>query len=82
MRARLTEEQQQGMDAAWAEKQVLQKNKRARTEEEKRELECKSKRDVRIAAYKYALGEAQDKVLDSYEKKLYDKYEAGQHFSA
>ena len=60
LRALLTTEQQAAMDAAWAEQQVLRKQKRARTKEEEAALGWKTKRDIHIAALDSALREAQD----------------------
>lgn len=72
LRALLTTEQQAAMDAAWAEQQVLRKQKRARTKEEEAALGWKTKRDIHIAALDSALREAQDAEVAAWEKRGYD----------
>jgi hypothetical protein len=72
LRALLTAEQQEAMDAAWAEQQELRKKKRARTKEEEVALGWKSKRDIHIDALIAALKEALANELAAWEKRLHD----------
>ena len=72
LRALLTAEQQEAMDAAWAEQQELRKKKRARTKEEEVALGWKSKRDIHIDALIAALKEALANELAAWEKRLLD----------
>lgn len=72
IRALLTDEQQSALDAAWAEQQMLRKNGRARTEEERQALGWKSKREVRIEAFKKAFAEADKGILAALQKMQSD----------
>lgn len=73
MRALLTEEQRNALDNAWQEQQALRKRTRARTEQEKRELGWKTKREVQIEVLKQAIQSADDNLLDELEKQLQSK---------
>jgi len=68
LKALLNDEQIAEMDAAWAEQQVLRKQKRARTKEEEADLGWKTKREIYIEAYEKALSEASDGVLEELER--------------
>lgn len=68
IRSLLTLEQQQELEDAWKEQQELRKGKRARTEEEEKELGWKTKREVRIDVFKRAVETAVGN-LDSELKK-------------
>ena len=68
VKALLNDEQIAEMDAAWKEQQALRKVKRARTKEEERELDWKTKREIYIEAYEKALSEASDGVLEELER--------------
>ena len=72
IRALLTKEQQASLDAAWAEQQALRKQGRARTEEEQRALGWKSKRDLRIEAFKQAIAESKKGLLAALQKMQSD----------
>ena len=56
------------MDAAWAEQQLLRKQKRARTKEEEAALGWKTKREIQIEAYEKAIAEADDGMLETLEE--------------
>ena len=68
VKALLSDQQIEVMDAAWAEQQALRKVKRARTKEEERELGWKTKREIYIEAYEKAFNEASDGVLKELER--------------
>jgi hypothetical protein len=72
LRALLTAKQVTEMDAAWAEQQVLRKQKRARTKEEEVELGWKTKREIQIEAYERAYDEARDNEVKAWEKRVRD----------
>jgi hypothetical protein len=72
MKSLLTDKQQAAMDAAWAEQQVLRKQKRARNKEEEIELGWKTKRDIHIEALTQALHAAQEGELAAWKKKMHD----------
>jgi hypothetical protein len=65
IRALLSDEQVEAMNAAWAEQQELRKGKRAKTKEEEKELGWKSKREVHIEAYEKALAAADAGLADA-----------------
>jgi len=65
IRALLSDEQVEAMNAAWAEQQELRKGKRAKTKEEEKELGWKSKREVHIEAYEMALAAADAGLADA-----------------
>ncbi len=75
VRALLTQEQLQQLGQAWAEQEVLRKNQRARTDEQKKELGWKSKREVRIDIYRQAVLDAENGILDEF-KIMMHKAEA------
>jgi soluble cytochrome b562 len=68
----LNDQQVAAMDAAWAEQQVLRKQKRARNKQEEIELGWKNKRDIHIEALTQALHAAQEGELAAWKKKAYD----------
>lgn len=68
IRALLTPEQIAAMDAAWAEQQELRKVATARTEEEKKALGWKTKRDIHIETYKRAIAESNKNILAELQK--------------
>jgi hypothetical protein len=72
LKSLLTYEQTAAMDAAWAQQQVLRKQKRARTREEEIEFGWKTKRDIHIEALSNALHEAELNELAAWQKKAYD----------
>jgi hypothetical protein len=72
IRALLTDEQHATLEAAWAAQQALRKGSRARTEEEQRALGWKSKREVRIEAFKQAITEAEKGLLPALQKMQRD----------
>lgn len=62
----LTDEQMARLDEAWQEQELLRQGKRAVTEEQKRALGWKSKREVRLEAFTQALDEFDGDVLQTY----------------
>lgn len=68
LRALLTDEQVAEMDAAWAEQQLLRKQKRARTKEEEIALGWKTKREIQIEVYEKAVAEADSGILETLEE--------------
>jgi soluble cytochrome b562 len=68
----LNDQQVAAMDAAWAEQQILRKQKRARNKQEEIELGWKNKRDIHIEALTQALHAAQEGELAAWKKKAYD----------
>jgi soluble cytochrome b562 len=72
MKSLLTDEQQAAMDAAWAEQQMLRKQKRARNKAEEVALGWKTKRDIHIEALTQALHAAQEGELAAWRKKMHD----------
>ena len=70
IRVLLTDEQNAALDAAWAEQERLRKGKRIRNEAERQALGIKSKRELRIAAFKSALEQAEDNEIGAWEAKL------------
>ena len=63
----LSPEQQQALVDAWAEQQALRKKHRPpKTEEEKKKIGWKDKREVRIEIYKQAYDESQNNAVDDY----------------
>ena len=71
IRALLTEEQNAALEAAWAEQEQLRTGKRARSEAEQQALGIKSKRELRIAAFKSALQEAEEQEVGAWEERLH-----------
>lgn len=63
VRALLTDEQMVRLDAAWQQQELLRKGQRATTEEQKRALGWKTKREVRLEAFRQALDEANGSML-------------------
>jgi hypothetical protein len=63
VRALLTDEQMARLDAEWKNQELLRKGQRATTEEQKRALGWKSKREVRLEAFRQALAEANGSML-------------------
>ena len=70
IRVLLTDEQNAALDAAWAEQERLRKGKRIRNEAERQALGIKSKRELRIAAFKSALEQAEDNEIAAWDAKL------------
>jgi hypothetical protein len=70
LRALLTAEQADAMDAAWKEQQELRKRKRARTKEEEVALGWKTKRDIHVEALRNAFEEARQAELTAWEERL------------
>jgi hypothetical protein len=68
LRALLTSEQVNAMDAAWVEQQTLRKQKRARTKEEEAALGWKTKREIQIEAYERAVEESDLGMLETVEE--------------
>lgn len=63
--------QQKALDNAWTEQQVLRKkHKPPKTEEEKKKLGWKDKREVRIEIYKQALSELEEDISNIHLKQL------------
>jgi len=69
IRALLTDTQQQALNDGLAEQVELKKEKRARTEEEKKELGWKTIREVRLCVLKNALAEANAGLSADYERR-------------
>jgi hypothetical protein len=72
LKSLLTDEQTAAMDAAWAQQQVLRKQKRARTREEEIDFGWKTKRDIHIEALSNALHAAELNEVAAWQKKAYD----------
>ena len=68
MKSLLTDEQQAAMDAAWAEQQMLRKQKRARNKAEEIALGWKTKREIQIEAYERAVAQADTAMLETLEE--------------
>ena len=68
LRALLTDEQVGEMDAAWADQQLLRKQKRTRTKEEEIALGWKTKREIQIEVYEKAVAEADNGMLETLEE--------------
>jgi hypothetical protein len=68
IRALLNSDQIAAMDAAWAEQQELRKVKTAKTDEEKKALGWKTKRELHIEAYKQAITESNKNILAELQK--------------
>jgi len=67
----LNAKQQQALEDAWNEQQVLRKqHKPPKTEAEKKKIGWKDKREVRIEIYKQALAELEENVFDIHLKQL------------
>lgn len=66
----LTPEQTQAFNDAWAAQQVLRRDKRARTADERRALGWKSKREVRLDVLRDALQVASQGEKDAWKQKL------------
>jgi len=72
----LNTKQQKELDDAWTKQQVIRKqHKPPKTEEEKKKLGWKDKREVRIDIYKQALADLEENVFDIHLKQL-DKEQA------
>lgn len=68
LKALLNDDQIAEMEAAWAEQQLLRKQKRARTKEEEAALGWKTKREIHIEAYERAVAAANDGLLEEFER--------------
>jgi len=63
--------QQKGLEDAWLIQQALRKqHKPPKTEEEKKKIGWKDKREVRIEIYKQALAELEEDIFDIHLKQL------------
>jgi len=72
----LNAQQQKELDDAWTKQQALRKqHKPPKTEEEKKKLGWKDKREVRIDIYKQALADLEENIFDIHLKQL-DKEQA------
>jgi hypothetical protein len=72
----LNANQQKELDDAWTKQQALRKqHKPPKTEEEKKKLGWKDKREVRIDIYKQALADLEENIFDIHLKQL-DKEQA------
>lgn len=70
----LNADQQQALVDAWnIQQQLRKKHKPPKTEEEKRKIGWKDKREVRIEIYKQALAELQNDIFDIHSKQLTKK---------
>lgn len=63
VRALLTDVQHTELEAAWQHQQQLRKGKRATTEAQQKALGWKSKRELRIDAFKHAVAELEQNTL-------------------
>ncbi len=70
IRALLTNEQRQNLDNAWAAQEQLRLAKKARTDDEKKGLGWKTKREVRLEIFRQALIDAEGNVVDAWKSKL------------
>jgi hypothetical protein len=70
IRALLTDEQQDALNTAWAVQEQLRLAKKARTDEDKKALGWKTKREVRLEIFKKALNDAKNGELDAWKEKL------------
>lgn len=68
----LNKEQQQALKTALAEQENLRNAKRPKTDEEKKELGWKTKKEIRLEIFKAALIEAYDGEEAAWDKKLRD----------
>lgn len=75
VRALLTDAQYGQLEAAWQRQQQLRKGKRAVTEAQQKALGWKSKRELRIYAFKHAVAELEKDELQTV-KELHHKGEA------
>ena len=67
----LSATQQKELENAWTQQQALrQKHKPPKTEEEKKKIGWKDKREVRIDIYKQALAELEENFVDIHLKQL------------
>ncbi len=67
----LNDEQRQALEDAWNEQQVLRKKYKApKTEEEKKKIGWKDKREVRIEIYKKALADLEENIFDIHLEQL------------
>lgn len=65
LRALLTDEQEVILDTLWEAQQELRKKKRARTNEEERELGWRSKREIQIEVLEQVIRQANDQMLQT-----------------
>lgn len=73
VRALLNNKQIEQLEAAWKNQQELRKRKRATTEEQQKELGWKTKRELRIEAFKQALSELEGNELEELKDLQYKK---------
>jgi energy-coupling factor transporter ATP-binding protein EcfA2 len=69
----LTDEQMARLDEAWQSQELLRKGKRAVTDEQKQVLGWKSKREVRLEAFRQAVAELDGNVLQTLRNELHKK---------
>ena len=70
IRVLLTDEQNSALDATWEAQAKLREGKRIRTDAERQALGIKSKRELRIAAFKSALEQAEDNEIAAWDARL------------
>ena len=68
VRALLTDTQYQQLETAWKNQQALRKQKRATTEKQQKALGWKTKRELRIEAFKQAVEELEGNELEALQK--------------
>ncbi len=73
VRALLTDAQYTELEAAWQRQQQLRKGKRATTEAQQKALGWKSKRELRVEAFKQALAELEQNTLATLKDHQYQK---------
>ena len=67
----LNTQQQKALEDAWTKQQALRKqHKPPKTEEEKKKIGWKDKREVRVEIYKQALAELEEDIFDIHLKQL------------
>jgi hypothetical protein len=72
IRALLNDEQKLLLESAWAAQEKLRLETKARTDEEKKALGWKTKREVRLEIFRQALDEAKNGQVDAWKKKIRD----------
>lgn len=73
VRALLTDAQHAELESAWQHQQQLRKGKRATTEAQQKSLGWKTKRELRVEAFKQALAELEGNELEALKKLQYQK---------
>jgi hypothetical protein len=72
IRALLNDEQQNALETAWAAQGQLRLATKARTDEDKKALGWKTKREVRLEIFRKALDDAKHGQVDAWKNKLRD----------